>query len=1132
MVVFGGRYPVNRTLRGGDHYAGECIEGNVKDGQGKYAWANGDVYEGQYVKDKREGVGRLSRQEEGEEYVGAFAADDFHGRGELSRSDGTLIRGEWCDGQLVSGIQCCPDGSRYEGSFSAFGRHGFGRETAASGTAYEGEFANDVYHGKGTVEYSPEDASSLASRGGAGVVTFSGSFVHGQPRGVGTVVYTNGDRYSGGVDGLRREGQGRLDASSGEVYEGGWLADHREGHGACVFATGAAGIEPGDRYVGQWRADVRHGSGRHERPGCWSYAGPFEHGRRHGDGGTLETAAGDVWRGSWRHERMEGEGSQSNSRTGETYRGQFCGSQRHGRGEATLKSGTVYKGQWDNGEITGEGQMLYASSRDTYAGQFLNGLRSGTGRLEYAATGDVYEGDFLADRRHGRGVQTSRRTGEVYSGQWRDGCRSGEGEVTSDSGRCSYRGQWESGCEHGQGVMRSPEYTYSGSWLHGERHGEGQCEFADGSRYVGQWCRSRYHGKGAFHAASGAPSSAGAAPSAAAAETNQPGCESYDGEWVEGRREGQAEWRDGRGGVFKGWFKDGQLQGDGEAKLASGDHYRGQWRQGRKHGAGVFRFWDGSQIEGEWYDDEVQGAGVHVSAAGVRTSRTFGHLTNAISPSKPGQHQNPQSPLQSRSPAASKRTQNSSPPRGSTPTAGRRNSYAPDERIHASGSSESKTAVNRRQSWQSAPSESSPPLEELFPRMQSYSSRQSDRSLPAERGAMDIDSFMRRVEEQEQIEKDNLLEQRRQHQQQQQSCQARSRGGQRIRRASDEPPGTDPSSQDMKAARDRANTEPGGVPRRAWDDGMQATSDARQPRAGKGQLAGRNGQRGAKEEMQEESEEEQRCGLSGSKPDMSEAGAHVETAEDIGRHLADDDYEDDIGESADRGDRWEDDYGDESLLTSSASLSRELRQTGPDAGSRIRSDTDGGVDQRLRREQEHDMAVRLARGLAADNLQLRRELEDARQTIADLRAALANAERDARVPRPLLPNSRRRSCGEVRHHSSAASDASVGASAGSGAGSAAGAAGAPARKLPASSGSVTPGDSDGRRAANSCDAAAVVAAGEEEVGDGGCFNGDSDWSAEGAGTGFASVAREEAESESLLRQLRAERRTASRTSSS
>lgn len=67
----------------------EKYSGMFKDdmfhGSGVHVNKHGDVYEGDFVKGKREGIGKLkqTRPEETLQYLGDFKADLFHGRGQL-----------------------------------------------------------------------------------------------------------------------------------------------------------------------------------------------------------------------------------------------------------------------------------------------------------------------------------------------------------------------------------------------------------------------------------------------------------------------------------------------------------------------------------------------------------------------------------------------------------------------------------------------------------------------------------------------------------------------------------------------------------------------------------------------------------------------------------------------------------------------------------------------------------------------------------------------------------------------------------------------------------------------------------------------------------------------------------------
>ena len=70
-----------------DHYVGDFVRGE-KDGRGKYIWADGTNYEGEYKADMREGRGSLHLAKSKGVYEGEFAKDKEDGRGTFTLSDG------------------------------------------------------------------------------------------------------------------------------------------------------------------------------------------------------------------------------------------------------------------------------------------------------------------------------------------------------------------------------------------------------------------------------------------------------------------------------------------------------------------------------------------------------------------------------------------------------------------------------------------------------------------------------------------------------------------------------------------------------------------------------------------------------------------------------------------------------------------------------------------------------------------------------------------------------------------------------------------------------------------------------------------------------------------------------------
>ena len=62
---------------------------------------------------------------------------------------------------------------------------------------------------------------------------------------------------------------------------------------------------------------------------------------------------------------------------------------------------------------------------------------------------------------------------------------------------------------------------------------------------------------------------------------------SYDGQWVEGQRQGRGVLNLRNGDVYTGFFDRDELHGSGEYKNADGSAISTTWNLGRKEGEGV-----------------------------------------------------------------------------------------------------------------------------------------------------------------------------------------------------------------------------------------------------------------------------------------------------------------------------------------------------------------------------------------------------------------------------------------------------------------------------------------------------------------------------------------------------------------
>lgn len=186
-------------------------------GEGKVAWANGDVFEGTLVDGKRQGVGKFSWQDG--QYNGEWADDKATGKGNLTFKNG----------------------DEYTGNVQSAVAEGEGVMKFASGDIYRGSFVKGKAQGQGTYLW----------RNGQ---SFEGAWLQDQPQGKGVLKYANGNRYEGDVLGGAPHGSGQLQYQHGDNYKGQFADGQPDGQGEFVWKAG-------DRYKGQWKAGQKHGDG-------------------------------------------------------------------------------------------------------------------------------------------------------------------------------------------------------------------------------------------------------------------------------------------------------------------------------------------------------------------------------------------------------------------------------------------------------------------------------------------------------------------------------------------------------------------------------------------------------------------------------------------------------------------------------------------------------------------------------------------------------------------------------------------------------------------------------------------------------------------------------------------------------
>ena len=83
----------------------------------------------------------------------------------------------------------------------------------------------------------------------------------------------------------------------------------------------------------------------------------------------------------------------------------------------------------------------------------------------------------------------------------------------------------------------------------------------------------------------------------------------YEGEFVDGKRNGKGKYTYADGTVYEGDFIDGNFNGKGKYTFANGDVYEGDFIDDKRTGKGKYTFANGTVYEGDFVDDSFTGKG-------------------------------------------------------------------------------------------------------------------------------------------------------------------------------------------------------------------------------------------------------------------------------------------------------------------------------------------------------------------------------------------------------------------------------------------------------------------------------------------------------------------------------------------
>jgi hypothetical protein len=269
----------------------------------------------------------------------------------------------------------------YTGSTDDEGRYsGQGSVVFTDGNSYTGSFENGQMHGEG--------AYTFADKG----IVYTGSVVYNKIEGKGKYQWADGSLYEGDVrDGLRHGTGTYTSADGSSVYEGGWVNGVREGDGVCYYSA-----DKSSYYSGTFQNNVRHGQGTVVYPSGNKYTGSWDANRKCGRGVMVWNTLGERYDGNWKDDLQHGHGTHVWLQSGgEDEEGHVAGG-GEGRGDVARQRCNMYTGSFVNGMREGNGTFLYANGAQ-YTGQWISNVKQGYGVYTYA-DGHIYEGDFVDDR--------------------------------------------------------------------------------------------------------------------------------------------------------------------------------------------------------------------------------------------------------------------------------------------------------------------------------------------------------------------------------------------------------------------------------------------------------------------------------------------------------------------------------------------------------------------------------------------------------------------------------------------------------------------------------------------------------------------------------------------------------------
>ncbi|CRH01310.1 conserved Plasmodium protein, unknown function [Plasmodium relictum] len=207
----------------------------------------------------------------------------------------------------------------------------------------------------------------------------------------------------------------------------------------------------------------------------------------------------------------------------------------------TLSDGSVYTGTMLDNKLHGRGVLKYVNG-DVYEGEFSNGKKEGKGKWT-DKEGNSYDGYWKEDRKHGEGVYKT-FDGLIFEGSFNNNKKEGKATITTPE-KTKYICTFENDEEVGEAEFFFANGDHALGFIKdGNLDKNGRYEFKNGDIYVGNFKNGLFHGKGYYK------------------WNSNSSFKIYEGEYIEGSRNGNGQLINIDGRILRGKFKNNNLDGE------------------------------------------------------------------------------------------------------------------------------------------------------------------------------------------------------------------------------------------------------------------------------------------------------------------------------------------------------------------------------------------------------------------------------------------------------------------------------------------------------------------------------------------------------------------------------------------